>query len=337
MKKRMEETTEIRSADGTKKGVNSKQKSQGFTCLGENITPTDHKTVMTALWNFSQKYPFVSITNIGSSILGKSIPIVSIGKENAPSVLYVGAHHGMEWLCSAALLCFIDDYCTMYERSRKIYGISVPALFESRQIKIIPMLNPDGVDLQINGLREDLPIAERLRTMNDKEDKNDFSSWQANARGVDLNHNYDAGFEEYKLLEKEHGITGGCSTRYSGEFPESEPEVGALCNYIRWGDDIKSALTLHTQGEEIYCSAKGKMLTRCKTIGKLLERMTGYKMANPEKMASYGGMTDWMVSKMNIPSFTLECGKGKNPLPAQDLFSIYTRLREALFTFPLLF
>ena len=53
----------------------------------------------------------------------------------------------------------------------------------------------------------------------------DFTHWQANARGVDLNHNYDAGFLEYKQIEAEQGILGGGPTRYSGECPESEPEV----------------------------------------------------------------------------------------------------------------
>ena len=43
----------------------------------------------------------------------------------------------------------------------------------------------------------------------------DFTRWQANVRGVDLNHNYDAGFDAYKQLEPSLGITGGGPTRQS--------------------------------------------------------------------------------------------------------------------------
>jgi g-D-glutamyl-meso-diaminopimelate peptidase len=77
------------------------------------------------------------------------------------------------------------------------------------------MLNPDGVDLQIKGIEAGGILSERLLKMNGRED---FSHWQANARGVDLNHNYDAGFHEYKKLEKENDICAG-ATRYSGEYP----------------------------------------------------------------------------------------------------------------------
>ncbi|MBE6562842.1 MAG: gamma-D-glutamyl-meso-diaminopimelate peptidase [Ruminococcaceae bacterium] len=299
----------------------------------ERLTPTDHETLIRHLDYLTERYPFISVSFLGTSILGRSIPIVSIGKEGAPSVLYVAAHHGMEWICSAALLKFIEDVSSAYEKGKKVFGISTKVLFETRLIQIVPMLNPDGVELQINGLGKDSPLAERLLRMNGGES---FEKWQANARGVDLNHNYDAGFSEYKKLEKEAGILSGCSTRFSGEFPESEPETGALCNYIRWNKNIKAALTLHTQGEEIYCSAKGDMARKCKNMGKLLEKFTGYKLASPETMACYGGMTDWMVDKMKIPSFTLECGKGENPLPESELFPIYMKLREALFTFPIL-
>ena len=309
------------------------EKNNTPAAVSEGLTPTDHETMTRCLSRLAERYPFISVTFLGTSLLGRSIPLVSIGKEGAPSVLYVAAHHGMEWICTAALLRFIDDVSSAYEKGKKVFGISAKVLFETRLIQIIPMLNPDGVELQINGLGDDTLLSERLIGMNGGEN---FEKWQANARGVDLNHNYDAGFYEYKKLEKEAGILSGCATRFSGEFPESEPETGALCNYVRWNKNIKGALTLHTQGEEIYCSAKDDMERKCRNVGKLLEKFTGYKLSVPENMASYGGMTDWMVEKMKIPSFTLECGKGENPLPEGELPSIYLKLREALFTFPIL-
>lgn len=298
------------------------------------LTPTDYGTLTRELSRLSQRYPFISVSAIGSSVLQRSIPVIRLGNGKAPSVLYVATHHGMEWICAAVLLLFIEEYCSLYEEGARVYGISLKTLFDSRLISIIPMLNPDGAELQINGLTGSELLFDRLLSMNGSRD---FTKWQANARGVDLNHNYDAGFKEYKILEQKAGIQGGCSTRFSGEYPESEPEVSALCSYIRWETGIKGALTLHTQGEEIYCNAKGSMAIRCIPHARLLSKLTGYALSEPEEMAAYGGMTDWMVSKANIPCFTLECGKGKNPLPDSLLFPIYTRLREVLFSFPLFF
>ena len=48
-------------------------------------------------------------------------------------------------------------------------------------------------------------------------------------------------------------------------------------------------------------------------------------------------MTDYCIEKLGIPAFTLECGKGKNPLPPADAPILYGEIRKALFGFPMLF
>ncbi len=131
-------------------------------------------------------------------------------------------------------------------------------------------------------------------------------------------------------------ILGGAPTKYSGEYPESEPETGALCNYLRFNENIKMILTFHSQGEEIYYGAGCGEPPRSKSIGKLLSKLSGYELKTAEGTASYGGLTDWYVREMGKPSFTIECGKGENPLPIESFFSIYATLREMLFTAPIL-
>jgi g-D-glutamyl-meso-diaminopimelate peptidase len=162
----------------------------------------------------------------------------------------------------------------------------------------------------------------------------DFSSWQANGRGVDLNHNYNCGFAEYKKLEYEMNIIDGAPSKYSGESPESESEVGYLCNYLRFNDNIGAVITLHSQGEEIYYSSMGKTTLRSLPLAKSFSRMSGYALSVPEGSAAYGGMLDWCIHELGIPAFTFECGKGKNPLPIDNMFKIYTDLREVLFSAP---
>ena len=53
-------------------------------------------------------------------------------------------------------------------------------------------------------------------------------------------------------------------------------------------------------------------------------------------MAAYGGLTDWCIRSLQIPSFTLECGKGENPLPLEEYFCVYAALRQLFFEAPLL-
>lgn len=293
----------------------------------------DHAALMESLKVLEDTYPFLSVRYLTHSILDRPIPLLEMGTGKR-KCLYVGAHHGMEWITSALLVRFAKDFCDMTQKERRIGKIHPVNLLQLHTLYIIPMLNPDGVEYQIHGVGSENPLHERLLCMNGQSE--DFSRWQANARGVDLNHNYDAGFGEYKKIEAENGISEGAPTRYSGASPESEPETRALCDLIRFHNDLLGIMTLHTQGEEIYFQSGGKTPKKSLPIAKKLASLSGYKLSVAEGLASFGGLTDWCVQKMNIPAFTLECGKGENPLPYSSLACIYADLRQALFTFPTL-
>ena len=295
----------------------------------------DHQNLLNELKNLSNQYEAMNLTSIGNTILGKEIPLITLGDDNAKkSVLNVSTHHASENIITSVLLNFIEEYLKAYSSFNQIAGINLRYLFKMRKIYIIPMLNPDGVDYRLNGISDDNPIKDRVIAYNGEDD---FSKWNANARGVDLNHNYNASFDEYKIYERANNITPG-KTKYSGEYPESEPEIQAITSLIRIkSDELKGIITLHTQGEEIYCKSNGKTVPSTEIISRHVSRMCAYPICDTEGSACYGGLTDWAIQEMNIPSYTIECGKGKNPLDIKQGKSIYARLRELLFTFPILF
>ena len=293
--------------------------------LKENDNTLTYEKANEYIIKLTSENPVLKSGVIGKSILGKNINMITAGKGKR-TYIFVSAHHAMEWITSLILLRFIGELNERILKNERIFGIDLSDVLSKGRFIFIPMLNPDGVDLQIRGVGAGGILSERLLKMNGSED---FSHWQANARGVDLNHNYDAGFYEYKRLEREKEINAG-ATRYSGEYPESEPECRAMCNLIRaLSPDI--IYTFHTQGEEIYFTSGDCFLEDSERIGSLLSEKSGYLLSSPEGLASYGGLTDWAICKMKIPSFTIECGKGENPLPSSDADKIYETLREMLF------
>lgn len=294
-----------------------------------------NEELISELSNLSVKNDILKLSYIGESILSKRIPLITLGEETAKkSVLYVSTHHASENVCTSVLLRFIREYLMAYSELKQACQINLRYLYKMRKIYIVPMLNPDGVEYRLRGISNENPIRERVIAYNGGED---FTKWNANARGVDLNHNYDAYFDEYKKFEIENCITAG-KTKYSGEYAESEPETRALASFIRFfSNEIEGILTLHSQGEEIYYKSNGKCPKRAEALSRHIARMTGYKLSEATGPSALGGLTDWFIKEYDKPSFTIECGKGENPLDISEALSIYARMRELLFTFPILF
>ena len=297
--------------------------------FGDYFGYTELESMIDFLQN---KFDFIDTGTLGNSIFNRKIYRLSVGK-GEKSIIYIGAHHGMEWITAAILMRFLEELCEKYENGNTVFNISSRVLLETRRLHIIPMLNPDGIEYQIHGISTNHFLADRIMKMN--KGSNDLSHWQANARGVDLNHNYNAGFKEYKIIERNLHIDNGAPTKYSGEYPESEPETRSICNFVRISQP-ELALTLHTQGEEIYYTSGEETANDSLTIAKTLSRLSGYKISFPSGTARYGGFTDWFIEEFNKPSFTIECGKGTNPLPFGDFDSIYCKINRALFTAPIL-
>ena len=270
------------------------------------------------------KHPGLQTGEIGTSLLARPIPYIRIGGGRR-AILYVGTHHAMEWITSLLLYRFADDFALATRRRGSSLSAPLPG---DRSLFIVPMLNPDGVEIQQHGAAAGGLLSARLLRQNGGDP--DFSHWQANARGVDLNHNYDAGFDAYRAVERDMGIFSGGPTRYSGEYPFSEPETDAIARFAARLRPVLT-LTLHTQGEEIFFYPTRPPITGAQEMGLLLSRLTGYRLGQADGAAAYGGMSDYLAERLRLPSYTLECGLGQNPLPINQAQSIYLRLRRALF------
>ena len=281
---------------------------------------TDHKKLMDFL---SAPREGMEVLSIGRSILGRDIPIISLGVGKR-AVLYVGGIGGAQRHTGTLLLDFVQDYLRQYERKATVYEYPMSYLFGERRILILPMLNPDGIEYGLHGIDMENPLAQRVERMCEG---TSLSSWQANARGVDLRHNFDVGFRQWKKQEHVLGIAGGAPFGYGGEFPESEPESVALCRFLRrHRDEIKGILTLHSGTGEICCCCEDHLTAKCMAAGRVLSRMTGYGMKRPEEITPVGGLADWCVSTLSRPAFDLHCREEGRELE-------YTHLRRALFSF----
>jgi g-D-glutamyl-meso-diaminopimelate peptidase len=278
------------------------------------------------------RYPFIEVRIAGKSVLGKNLYTLKLG--SGPSeVFYNGAHHALEWITSPLLMKFTENFAKAYMKGNKLRGYDLRDIWQQNTIYIMPMVNPDGVDLVINGLQKDNPFYDQLIAWNNGR-MNFGSVWEANIRGVDLNHNYDASWELSKQAEPTYGVYGPGPTRYSGPYSESEPETKTVVQFTE-NRNFRLVIAYHSQGEVIYWTYQDKTPSEAERIARLFSLVSGYTMAKPTGITSFAGYKDWFIDKFRKPGFTIEVGLGENPLPISQFPKIYQDNEEILLVAPI--
>lgn len=292
----------------------------GIDVVDTNIDYT-YEILVRDIQGLQARYPFIEVGSAGNSVLGKTLYYLRLGT-GPNQVFYNGSHHALEWITTPLLMKFIEDFSKAYVEGRMLDGYNPREIFQESSIYFIPMVNPDGVDLVLNGLQPDNPYYQDLIRWNNG--STDFSTvWQANIRGVDLNHNYNAAWQQSKDAEAEYGITGPGPTRYSGPYPESEPETRAVVNFTN-SHNFRLVMAYHSQGQVIYWNFMNLAPPEGRIIGEALSAISGYRLDQTEGIASYAGYKDWFIQQYRRPGYTIEVGLGENPLPISQFDTIYS-------------
>ncbi len=291
-----------------------------------NIVPTNinynYKTLEQNITELKNTYPFITTEVIGKSILKKNLYVVRLGK-GPNKVFYSASIHANEWINSIVLMKFIEDYCDAYINNSTLYNYSIRTLYNSSSIYILPMNNPDGVDLVTKSI-----ASNSYTYMVTQKIANNFSNipfpsgWKANIRGVDLNLQFPAGWNQARQIKYSQGFTKPAPRDFVGFGPLTEPESLAIYNYTI-ANNFKLVIAFHTQGQEIYWNFQNINPPNGYNIGRSFALVSGYSLANVPYNSSFAGFKDWFIQDFNRPGYTIETGIGENPLPLSQFEQIY--------------
>lgn len=173
--------------------------------MGDIICGTklpDYETMQTYADLMTKEFSFLEKKVIGYSCVGREIYTLSYNG-TADSVLFAAAFHAQEWLTSLVLLRFCENLCKSIAAGTEFCKINLRHAFTEKGFVFIPCVNPDGVEIALHGAASAGQYADFVRGIMHA----DPTAWNANARGVDLNHNYNAAGRPCAGLKPHRGFS----------------------------------------------------------------------------------------------------------------------------------
>ncbi|HEX6077429.1 MAG TPA: M14 family zinc carboxypeptidase [Micromonosporaceae bacterium] len=273
--------------------------------------------------------------SLGTSYEGRDIMAVKISDnvasdESEPEVLFTHSQHAREHLTVEMAVYLLNEFTSKYATDTRIRN-----LVDSREIWIVPNVNPDGAEYDI--------ATGSYRSWRKNRQPNSGSSYV----GTDLNRNWAYNW----------GCCGGSSgstssETYRGSGPESAPEVKVVANFVRSRvvagvQQIRAAIDFHTYSELVLWpygytyndTAPGLNIDEQQThatLGRAMAQTNGY---TPEQASDLyitdGTINDWLWGTHRIVNYTFEmypsssAGGGFYP-PDEVIGRETTRNREAV-------
>lgn len=272
-----------------------------------------------ALRNKYQEYVHVNI--LGTTVDDRNIYEVVLGNpDTAKCVMFQATVHAREYMCSQLVMKQIEYCLDNYEK--KYNGESIHDILDKVCIHIVPMANPDGVTLAQKGIKgiRNKKLRKKLKKMPGISNP---SNWKANARGVDINRQFDYKFEKNRSLKRY-----ACYAGYGGSSPASERESKALL-YVVDTYKPKAVVNYHAMGNVIFHNYKADKATAKKTkrLTAKIKKLTGYSYIGTSPGP---GFANYLNRKRGIPSTTVEIGMYTTPVPISQFKAVWKQNKNVM-------
>ncbi|MBI4869868.1 MAG: zinc carboxypeptidase [Candidatus Wallbacteria bacterium] len=253
------------------------------------------------------------VSAIGKTGEGRDIWAIRIasGQEDGkkPAFLFTGAHHAREWISIEVPMAIIGRLVEGYATDP-----AVKALVDSREVWVVPVVNPDGVQYS----------------------QTQYKMWRKNRRnngggsfGVDPNRNYG-----YKW-GGEGASPSPDSDTYRGPSAFSEPETQAIRDLAR-AKKFVSAISFHSYSELIlwpwgYINEPTRDVASFTRVGKAMAQFNNYTPEQSiELYPTTGDFDDFMYGELGVLAYTIELGTQFVPEESEVAGIVSANLKAAM-------
>ena len=287
-----------------------------------SVVPTDvpmtSRLCGACIQGIAARYPFCRRGLLTLTAFGRPVETLVMGT-GPRTVLYNASHHANEWITTPVLLKFAEELAKAAAFGGTVWGRDAKRLLERVTLHLVPMVNPDGVDLVTGAISPDSMEYRQAEDIGARYPGIPFpSGWKANLLGVDLNLNYPAGWEQARRIKFDQGYTTPAPRDYVGSAPLDQRESAALARYTQL---LEPELTLayHSQGQVIYWKFLDMEPPGARALGEKFADASGYTLDDTPYASGFAGY----ILTWNRPGYTIEVGRGINPLPLAQFDEIY--------------
>jgi g-D-glutamyl-meso-diaminopimelate peptidase len=313
----------------TKRRTTNLQSSSKLNIVGVKHATYTYEEMQSDIKKLKKAYgDRLQISSLGQSYDNREIYLIVIGNTEAKrKVLIQSAMHGREYMAAQLTMKQIEFYCKNYY-SGFYKGKYYSELFDKCAFYIIPMMNPDGVTISQFGASgiNNKKLRDKIIKIRKKEHKSKwtdyYKNWKANARGVDLNSNFDSNWSSFNDRH-----SGPASKGYKGKSAASEKESQILVDLY---EDINPSITInyHATGSVIYWNfgQKESLYKKTVTWRNRIKKLTNYSLIyNRNGKTKAPGFGDWVSRKKKSVVFTIEIGTEICPLKTSSFQKIWNK------------
>lgn len=280
-----------------------------------------YKDMKTDIKQLQKKYSdYVHVDVIGKTVDNRNIYDVILGNPDAKKcVVFQASIHAREYMTTQLVMEQMEYYLDHYNHKYK--DKTYKTIFNNVCVHVVAMSNPDGVTISQKGIKgiRNAALRNKLKKMYGADRT---AIWKANARGVDLNRQFDYRFKYVKKYKK------GAYALYGGRKPVSENESKALVQLVNKVNP-KAVVNYHAMGNVIYCKygASKKMQNKVYKLSSEIRSLTGYSYMGLNRDP---GFANWLVCKKGIPSCTVEIGRHATPVPISQFKTIWQQNQDVM-------
>ncbi|HYE68968.1 MAG TPA: M14 family zinc carboxypeptidase [Anaerovoracaceae bacterium] len=265
-------------------------------------------------------YPdLVRLKSIGTTVEGRDIALIEFGY-GSRKVFLSGATHAREYITTSYLMYMIDRYAYAYSSGGILEEFNITEILNNVTFYIVPMINPDGVNLVQNGIYSVKDYDAVSKIAINSLDSFGYNSWKANINGVDLNRNYPSNWYV------DRPVDAPSSSRFKGYSPISEPETKAIMDFLN-NNMCWAYLSFHSQGEGIYGwnDANAGYYPQINSMVSRIIGASGFKKLTDTSDTDYGTFGDTVRETFLKPTLTIELCKfvGSYPYPNEDFDQVW--------------